>query len=870
MVNDPMPPRFFQRFLRWYCNPKLLGRIEGDLFEEYYDRWERSGKRKADIKFAMDVLLLFRPTIIRPLQGLLKVYENFNEGMIKNYFTVAWRNMVRNKAFALINIGGLSLGVTCSLLIFLWVNDELHVDAFNSNKDVYNVYERVFSEGKVDAGPWAPGLLASELRQQIPEIKYASGFWTYGDDVLFSLDDKRLTQKGIAADSDFFKIFNYTLLKGTAANALKDPDAIAVSRKMAETFFESVDAAYGNSIEMNNRKEFKITAVFENVPDNASQQFDYVNNWQDLLQDVQWLKSWIYRGPFTYIQLHPGADPVAAEAKMKNFLTPFLTAGNGEGFRTELGLQPYKEMYLHSAFQEGVPQGGRIEYVKLFALIAIFILLIACINFMNLSTARAVNRAKEVGVRKTMGAFRSYLITQFIGEAMLLTAMAMTVAIAFVTLLLPYFNILTDKHIVLPLASVSFWGVMIALILVTGLIAGAYPAFFLSGLNSIRILKGSLKVNPNALLFRRALVVFQFILVIAFIAGTMTISRQVNYMQSKNLGFDRENLIYIPLQGNLVSKYEVFKQQLSTQPGIQQVTRSTNAPSHINTHEYDLSWEGKSQDDKVVAIHNGIGYDFLPMMNITLSQGRNFSKDFIADSAAFIINETALNLIGYKDPIGKPLHFFQREGTIVGVVKDFHLNSLREPIKPLIMFLGENASWGYVLVKTQPGETREAIASIEAVFKQLEPAFLPRYYFADVEFQKLYNSERTVNKLSITFSVLAVFISCLGLLGLTMFTAEQRRKEIGVRKAIGATAFNIVSMLSNDVVKLVLISAIVAIPIAWFAMDKWLTQFAYRADLSWWLFAGPALITLLIALITTSFQAVKAGMADPVKSLRSE
>ena len=866
MKRDIKPPRFFHRLLRWYCNPKLFVRIEGDLIESYYDHVEKSNKRKADIRFAIEVLLLFRPAIIRPLGK----YDNPYNHMIGNYFNVAWRNILRSKTFSLINIGGLSLGVMCSLLIFLWINDELNVDAFNSNKDVYSVYERVFSEGKVDAGPWTPGELAGELKQQFPEIKYASGFWTHNDQVLFNVDDKRLSFKGTAADSDFFKIFNYSLIRGTAATALKDPDAIAVSRRMAEAFFGSPEAAYGNTIRMNNTKDFKITAVFENVPDNASQQFEFVSNWEDLLQSVQWLKIWIYRGPFTYIQLHPGTDPAKIEVKIKDFLTQFMTANSGNGYRTELGLQAYNEMYLYSNFQDGVPQGGRIEYVQLFALIAIFILLIACINFMNLSTARSVKRAKEVGVRKTMGAFRSYLVTQFIGEAMLLASLAMILALTLTAITLPYFNILTNKHIALPITSLSFWGGLAALLCLTGFIAGAYPAFFLSSLNPVRILKGSLKADPGALMFRRGLVVFQFVLVIAFIAGTITISRQVDYMQSKNLGFDRENLLYVPLQGDLVNKYEVFKQQLLNRPGIQNVTRSTNAPSHINTHEYDLSWEGKSEDEKVVAIHNGIGYEFLSMMNIPLLQGRNFSKEFISDSNAFIINETALNLIGYEDPIGKPLNFFRRRGTIIGVVKDFHLKSVREPIMPLVLFLGERASWGYVLVKTQPGMTQEGIASVEDVFKQLEPEFPLRYHFADQEFQKLYNSEQTVNKLSISFSMLAIFISCLGLLGLTMFTIEQRKKEIGVRKVIGATTINIISMLSNDIVKLVIVAALFATPIAWFAMDKWLSQFAYKADLSWWLFIGPTLVTLFIALATTSFQAIKAAVANPVKSLKSE
>jgi putative ABC transport system permease protein len=789
--------------------------------------------------------------------------------MVKNFFTIAWRNIKRNKGFSVINIGGLALGMTCSMLIFLWVYDEMNVDGFNGDRGIYTVYERMFSDGKVDAGPWAPGVLANELKLQIPEIKYATGFWHNSQETLFEVGEKRLTLKGAAADSDFFKIFNYTLLEGTAASALRSPDDIAISEKMAVAFFGTVDKAIGNMIRMDNRKDFKVTAVFENVPDNASEQFDFVSNWTDLLETVTWLKSWIYRGPYTYLQLLPGADATAVGEKIKNFLTPHLT-DTGVGFRTELGLQRYDQMYLHSNFVDGYPQGGRIEYVQLFSLIAVFILLIACINFMNLATARAVKRAKEVGIRKTVGAARIVLVIQHLGEALWISFLAGVLALTAIAAVLPAFNILTGKHIALPFSSPGFWIAFVTLQVVTGFIAGSYPAFFLSALNPVQILKGSLKVSPNALLFRKALVVFQFVIAIAMTTCTVIISRQVSFIQSRNLGYDKDNLIYIPMQSNLITKYDVFRQQLLRSRGIEGVTRSTNAPAHINTHEYDFEWEGKPEDQKVVAIHNGIGYDFLKMMNIPVIDGRNFSREFPSDSNAFIINETALKITGYKDPIGKPLHFLQRSGTIVGVVADFHLTSLREPIKPLVLFLGEEATWGFTLVKVQSGQMQQAIAALKEAHDQLTPEFPLNYFFADEEYQKLYNSEQTVSKLSDLFSLFAIFISCLGLLGLTLFTVEQRRKEIGVRKVIGATTIDILGMLSKSIVQLLLIAAIIAAPISWLAMDKWLQNFAVRTPLSVWLFLFATAATLGIALLIIGYQAIKASLANPVKSLRVE
>jgi len=791
--------------------------------------------------------------------------------MFRNYLKTAIRNLLRNKSFSIINILGLSLGMTCGLLIFLWVQDERTADKSNANKDVYNVYERVFSEGQVDAGPWAPGLLASELKHNIPEIKYATGFINSSDEQLFTVGEKNINLKGCHADSDFFKIFNYKMLEGTKSSALTTPDAIAVSRKMAEGFFGSATAAYGKTIRLNNAKVFRISAVFENVPANASQKFDFVINYKDLLQTTTWLNNWIYRAPFTYIQLYPGADASKVEAKIKNFVTPYLNGvNNGAGYRIELGLQGYDEMYLNNIFKNGVPDGGRIEYVRLFSIIAIFILLIACINFMNLATARSVKRAKEVGIRKTVGALRFRLIIQFIGEAILLTFIAFSITFLLVTLALPSFNLLTEKQIILPICSPGFWLCIVGLICATGFIAGSYPALFLSSLNPVKVLKGSLKFSPAALLFRKGLVIFQFVISIFMITGTIIISKQIHYVQTKNLGYNKENLIYIPFQGDLINKYEVFKQQLLAQSGIQAVTRSTNPPSQINTYEYDLNWEGKDVNEKVVSVHNGIGYDFLKIMNIPIIQGRDFSKSFPTDSNGFIINETALKIIGYKDPIGKPLTFFQRRGKIIGVVKDFHLKSLRQPIEPLILFLGEKATWGFTLVKTQAGKTQQAIGGIQQVFKQLEPKFPVRYYFTDEEYQKQYNNELTVSKLSDSFSFLAIFISCLGLLGLTIFTVEQRRKEIGVRKVIGASVGNIVNMISKDIIKLVLLAAAIATPISWLAMDNWLRNFAYHINISLWIFFFAGIVALLIAVLTISYEAVKAALANPVKSLRTE
>jgi ABC-type antimicrobial peptide transport system permease subunit len=764
--------------------------------------------------------------------------------------------------------------MACSLLIFLWVQDEMSVDqSIPGAAKAYVVYENLVSDGKPDPGYWTPGLLSTELKRNIPEIKYASGFWERdGEQAIFEAGEKRIPYQGNCyADSDFFKIFNYPLLQGTAASALAGPDDIAISRKMAENFFGSAAAAFGKTLRFNNSRSFRVSAVFENLPSTASQQFNYVFNWKFLIQSVTWLNDWIYRSPYTFVQLQPNVSPAKVEGRIKDFLTPYLSNSSvGRGYQTALGLQPFGEMYLHSVFKGGKPSGGKIEYVRLFSMVAIFILLIACINFMNLATARSVKRAKEVVIRKAVGALRYRLILQFISEAVLLAALAVGIAVAAAFFTLPFFNSLTTKQISIPLSSPGFWLGLAAFTLFTGIVAGSYPALFLSSLNPVKVLKGSLKFSPASLTFRKGLVVFQFVLSIVFITATIIVSKQVHYMQTKDLGFDKENLMYMPFQGDLLNKYEVYKQELSGMPGIEAVTRSTQAPSHIGAHVYDIDWDGKNPQSHVFSMHDGVGYGFIKMMHLQMVQGRDFSKDFPSDTTGYILNETAVKMTGYKNPVGRRFTFFGQHGRIIGVVKDFHLRSLHDPMEPLVLYLGENTDWGNILVKSEPGKTKQAIASMERVFKQLEPKFSFRYYFADEEYQKLYTSDLTVSSLSDCFSFLAIFISCLGLLGLTMFTAEQRRKEIGVRKVIGASVGDIVTMLSKDIIKLVALSAIIATPIAWLAMNNWLQNFAYKITIGWWIFLLAGVIAVVIALATIGWQAIKAAVANPVESLKNE
>jgi len=790
--------------------------------------------------------------------------------MIKNYFKTAWRNLWRNKAFSLINIMGLALGLTCSLLIMLWVKDEYSVDAFHKNgAQLYSVYERQNHDGQWSAFHGSPGVMAEEMKRVLPEVQYATNY-AWNDLSTFEANNKILKESGNYAGADFFKMFSYPFLQGNAIKALQTPSDIAISKKMAEDFFGSPAEAIGKTITWQNKEDFKITAVFDNVRQKSTVQFDYLLNWQTFLKRNDWAKEWTNNGPPCYIMLREGTDAKAFENKIVRFLDNYNKEQTPRDF-IRLGIAQYGDIYLHSNFDKnGNISGGRIQYVKLFSIVAIFILLIACINFMNLTTARSVKRAKEIGVRKVVGAVRSSLIRQFIGEALLIVLLSVTVALLTVMLVLPQFNQLTGKQIMMPFDSTVFWLSIAALLLVTGFISGSYPALYLSSFNPVRVLKGTLKFGSGALWFRKGLVVFQFMLSIILIIGTIVISKQVNYIQSVNLGYNRENLIYIPLEGDLTDKFEVFKTQALRMPGIKSITRMSQNPTQIENGTGGVEWEGKDPNSGIEFTWSMVGYDFTKTLKAQIARGRDFSKDFATDSVGYIVNETALKITGYKDPVGKSLTFWKKKGTIIGVIKDFHFNSLHEAINPLVLSLGENIGWGEALVRTEPGKTKEALASLEKICKELNPKFPFTYKFSDEEYTRLYKNEQVVGQLANYFAFLAIFISCLGLLGLVMFTAEQRTKEFGIRKVLGASPATLFNLLSKEFLLLVVIALAIASPLAWLAMNKWLQNYAYKITISGWVFVIAGLAAIAIALITVSFQAIKAAIADPVKSLRTE
>lgn len=785
--------------------------------------------------------------------------------MIRNYLKIALRNLLKNKVYSFINITGLALGMACSLMIMLWVQDEVAMDAFHTNSTrLYRVMENQYYSGKIETYASTPGILAENIVKDIPEIEKASQF-LWEEAPLFTVGNNFDKEKGRYVQGDFLTMFSFKLEKGDAKTALKRPDGVVISKKLAQKYFSNQDPL-GKTIRIDGKEDVMVTGVLQELPKQTSIKFDFLMSFDRWLKNNNWAKEWGNNGPRCYVLLSKNASLAKVNAKIKGYIK-----SKNKDSNVELFLQSFPESYLYSNWDSGKQNGGRIEYVQIFSIIAIVILAIACINFMNLATARSVKRAKEVGVRKVVGAAKTILIGQFIGEAILIAFFALLFSIFIVFLLLPIFNTLTEKQLSLNFADPSFLLILLAFTLLTGLVAGSYPALFMSSLNPVVVLKGALKFKPSATYFRKGLVVFQFCLSIILIVGMIIVYRQIEYIQTKNIGFNRENLLYLPLEGDLAKNFATFKQELQNQPGIKSVTCSQSTPLEVGSSTQGVSWPGKDTTQLLLFANNAISYDYIKTMGIKLIDGRDFGPEYGTDTTNYLINEASAKKMGYKDPVGKEMTMWGRKGTIVGLMKDFHYNTLHAAIEPLILRLQpKTENWGVVIVRTEPGQTPKAIASTEKVFKRFNSNFPFNYLFADQEYANQYKSENVVSKLSNYFAFLAIFISCLGLFGLAAFTAEQRTKEIGVRKVLGATIFNLVGMLSLDFIKLVLIATLIAFPVAWYFLKNWLEKYAYRIEIQWWYFALAAIAAVVIALLTVSSQAIRASLMNPVKSLKSE
>lgn len=789
--------------------------------------------------------------------------------MFKNYLIIALRNLLKQKSYSFINIFGLAIGLACSIMILLWVLDELSYDAHNKNIDnIYRVVEeQLYAGGEIFPVAVTPIPLAPALEETFPEISKATRVRTMR--AMVKYENERFNEVIYFADPEFFQIFSVEVVSGDLATAMANPDNIIITEQMAAKYFGDEDPL-GKLLNLNNRGNFIVTAVINRFPDNSHFIPDIIIPWkyyENLMSEMGFnTDNWGSNSIYTYILIERDNDYLEVEDKISGII-----GEHEEESLTTLQLQPLGKIHLYSGSKFAADIGGHgdIIYVKIFMAIAIFILVIACINFMNLSTARSERRSREVGLRKVTGAKRFQIISQFIGESVLLTFISLNFAVIIVKLLLPAFNTLSGKSLEINYFDLEVLIGFLLITIFTGLLAGSYPSVYLSSFNPVNVLKGVKRKAKGSIYFRRILVIVQFTLSIILIIGTLIVSRQLYHIKNINLGLNKDNILYSGFPGRDNSKLNTFKEELLKYPDIVNITNTDQHPSAIYNSQSGWDWDGKETEDEILMHTERVGYDYLETFNIKLAEGRFFSEEYGSDSLAVIINEKAVEIMGMKDPLGQRLTSYGTDLHIIGVVKNFHFKTIHMDIEPIVLSYSGTPS--YVYYKIKPENTEKTIKKIKELYTELDggnSVFSQR--FLDEDYDNLYRSEQRMAKIFTYFAVLAILISCLGLFGMASFIAEQRTREIGMRKVLGSSVSNIIVLLSKEFTRLVLLSNILAWPIAWFIMNKWLQNFAYQTKIFWWIFIVAGSIALIIAFMTVAIQTIRTATRNPADSLRYE
>lgn len=786
--------------------------------------------------------------------------------MIRHTLLLIYRNFKRFKSTFFINLTGLSTGLACALIIYLWVNDELQIDKFHEKDSrLYQVMEHQQHSGSIRVTDSTPGLLAEALEQEMPEVEYATvatpSYWF--DKFILSIHEKKIEATGIYASKNYFNIFSYGLVQGDPSQVLLNKNSIVISEQVALSLFNTTKNLLGKIIDLQREKQYVVTGIFKRTPSNSSVQFDFVLSFEAAKEINPGLLQWGNSGPLTFVTLKKGTDVDGFSKKISGLLKT-----KTKDTHRSLFTRKYSDAYLFGKYENGVQSGGGIDYVIQFSIIASFILVIACINFMNLSTAKASRRVKEIGIKKAIGAGRKTLILQYLGESILMAVLSLVVAILMVDVCLPQFNLMTGKNLSIDLnfnLSLS----LLFIVLFTGLVAGSYPALYLSGFKPATVLKGKLSSSLGELWARKGLVIFQFTLSVILMVVVLVIYKQIEFLQTKNLGYDKENVIYFPIEGKIKDNPEIFINEIKKIPGV--VDASSIGQSMVgggNTTDIDW-WEGKDPVEKIPFAIRPVNYDVIEMMGIQLVEGRSFSRKFSGEDMKVIVNEAGIKAMGLKDPIGKEVKKDPFVFQIIGVAKDFHFESLHSPVKPMV-FLMRPEFTQQIIAKIANGTERETIQALQNFYLQFNPGFTFDYRFIDQDYQAQYYAEERVATLSKYFAALAILISCLGLFGLAAFTAEKRLKEVGIRKVLGASEARIVYLLSGDFTKTVFIAILLALPVSYFVASTWLGGFAYKIPLEWWYFIAAGLLALSIAWLTVSSQAWKAARINPTECLKDE
>ncbi len=838
----------------------------GDFEEEYHERVREDGTARARSWFWMQAFRAFPPFFKH------KIYWSVQ--MFKNYMKIALRNIKRHKGFSFINIFGLAVGISCCVLIFLWVQDEFSYDKFHENGDnlyIVGTHQRLGSEMTTSSG--TPPALGPAFKEEYPEIVNSARFCNGPHPLIFKYGEKMYRENTEAVDTALLEMFSFPLIQGNPETALSEPYSVVMTKRMAQKYFNT-DDALGKIIRVENRYDFRVTGVLENLPHNSLLHFDILIPIQFLKE--HWnapdhLSTWYNFSFTTFVQLHESASPEDVNQKIAGR----IKQGHPEDDVTPF-LRSYTKLYLH-----GLTGRGRIVRVRMLSLIAVFVLLIACINFMNLTTARAGNRAKEIGMRKVTGALRWDIIKQFFGESLLMAFISLVLAVGVVLLLLPFFNTLTGKELTLDLThNLTLTLGLLGVTLLTGLIAGSYPALFMSSFQPVKIMKDASGIGSKSSLFRKVLVVLQFAISVTLIIRTLVVYKQLEYMRTSDLGFNREHLVYIPVNGALRQHYEAAKQEMLKIPGISQASLTSRTPLAFGSSGSGWGWEGKSEDVDPMVRYFCCDYDFVDTFKMEMVHGRFFTPELTPSaspqSLQLVINEELARIMGTENPVGMRLSRGSYHFTIIGVIKDFNYWPLYYRSGPLIIFhktydpAPDHHFYRYIFAKVRPENIPQTIAGIKEVYTKFNPEFPFTYRFLDEDYERLYRSEEQAGAILRNFAVLAVLISCLGLFGLASFLAEQRTKEIGIRKVLGSSVHGIIALLSKQFLKWVAVANIIALPTAWYMSYSWLRNYPYRTSAGVWVFLFTAALTLLIALLTVSYKSIKAARSNPVDSLRYE
>lgn len=859
------PPKRAIAFLRWFCREDCIEEIEGDLLEVFKKEYAAS-PRKACWKFTWRVIRYFRPTFIKPLKNSDRP-TSF--GMYKSYFKIGWRNLLHNKAYSLINIGGLAIGMAFALLIGLWIQYELSFDSFHTNGDrIALVMKNTLFNDEKNTYEGTPFPLHEELKKNYAEVERASKVsWQY--ERSFTVANKTILQTGIYVDPDFLEMFSFRLTKGNISSALTDPNSIILTESFAKAMFGDEDPM-GKVIRVDNEYDVQVTGVMENVPPNSTLQFSYLAAYEFEVKHSDFVRNnqtnWGNNFLMNMVELKKGVSMEAFSEKISK-----LNMERSDKIRNQyLFLHPLKKWRLENDHKNWVNTGGRIEYVRLFGVIGVFVLLIACVNFMNLSTARSQKRAKEVGIRKTIGSLRQQIIGQFLSESMLTSGIAFLFSLGLIAIILPYIKDIGFDHIRLSPDN-SFLIVLGFIVCIgAGLIAGSYPAFYLSSFLPASILRGTLRAGKGPVAFRRVLVVSQFAISIGLILSTVAVFQQVDHAKSRPLGYNPENVISVAASKELYKNFQPLKQALLSSGYIAAVAQASSPMTDVYNRWSDFSWEGKEPGSDIALDVLMTEWDLDKVAQLNFRMGRPFSIEHPTDSNAVILNASALKIIGYKDPIGRTMKAGDRDVTIVGVIDDI---LMRDPFKStspgVILFNAEVVN--NILVRLKDGDDpQKALAAIDPIFRKHNASQPFVCSFVSEDFNGKFALENQIGKLSAIFAGLAIFISCLGLLGLTSFMAEQRIKEIGIRKILGASVINLWHLLSKELILLIALSFVIASPIVYYGVDSWLQHYQYRATLSLWTFVIVGVGVMVVALGTVSYQSLKAVLTNPVKNLRAE